>query len=344
MAPEIGVGLVGYGLAGRVFHGMLVRNTPGLSVKAIVTRHPERRRAAEADFPGAAVYDDYARLLEDDSVSLVVLGTPHDTHVAMAVQAAERGRHVVVDKVMALSAAEADRMIEAAERHRVLLSVFHNRRWDSDFLTIKRALDQGWIGKPYVVESSVVGFRRPPEGQLPWRMQKKHGGGPFRDWGAHLVDQAVQLFGADPVAVRADFQYRWPGIDVETAATCDLLFANGVRYRVEVGHISMIKRPRWYVRGSRGSLVIWGLDPQEAALKEGRVIGGTEEAKMPASACELASEVPGAKLEIVPGDYTVFYRGVAEAIRTGGPPPVDPCGVRDALRVMDRAIEGRWEA
>src|SRR5690606_8090669 len=184
-----------------------------------------------------------------------------------------------------------------------------------------------------------VGFRRPPAGPLPWRAQGRHGGGPFRDWGAHLMDQAVQLFGAAPTYVRGDFQYRWPGVDVEAAATCDMTFAGGVRYRVEVGHISMIPRPRWYVRGSRGSLVIWGLDPQEAALKEGRVIGGTDEAKMPEASCELASEVPGAALEVVPGDYTVYYRGIAKAIFDGVAPPVDPRSVRDALKVMDRAIE-----
>ena len=338
MAKEIGVALVGYGLAGKVFHGMLVNDAPGLVVKAIVTGNPDRRRQAATDFPGARVYDDYEEMLRDDAVELVVLGTPHETHLPLTVRAAERGRHVVVDKIMALSAAEADQMIEAAEKNGVLLSVFHNRRWDSDFLTVKRAIDQGLLGEVYTVESSVVGYRRAMSGPLPWRAQKKHGGGPFRDWGAHLMDQAVHLFGT-PERVRGDFQYRWPGVDVETHATCDMTFANGVRYRVEVGHISKIGRPRWYVRGSLGSLVIWGLDPQESALKEGRVIGGTDEAKMPASACELASEVADAALEIVPGDYTVYYRGVARALQEGIAPPVDPKSVRETLSVMDQAIE-----
>lgn len=316
---------------------MLVDEAPGLEVKAIVTKNPDRQRLAAQDFPGARVYESYEEMLQDDAVELVVLGTPHETHLPLTVQAAKRGRHVVVDKIMALSAAEADQMIEAAERHGVLLSVFHNRRWDSDFLTVKRAIDQGLIGEVYTVESSVVGYRRPPEGQLPWRFHKKHGGGPFRDWGAHLMDQAVQLFGS-PVDVRGDFQYRWPGVDVEAHATCDMTFKNGVRYRVEVGHISKIKRPRWHVRGSLGALVIWGLDPQESALKEGRVIGGTDEAKMPADACELASEASGAALEIVPGDYTVYYRGIARALKEGAAPPVDPQSVRETLEVMDRAI------
>lgn len=339
---EIGVGIVGYGLAGKVFHGPLVREAEGLAVRAIVTAHPDRQEAARTDFPDAKIYSEVDAMLTDDDVELVVLGTPHETHLPLTLKAVASGRHVVVDKIMALGPGEADQMIEAAEKKGVLLSVFHNRRWDSDFLTVKRALEEGWIGEPYSVESSVVGYRTPPQGELPWRALASRGGGVFRDWGAHLMDQAVQLFGLDLVRVVGDFQYRWPGVDVETAATCDMVFASGVRYRVEVGHISKIGRPRWYVRGSEGALVVHGLDPQENALKAGRIIGGAEEAKMPAEHCRLESNIPGAKLQIVPGDYRMYYRGIARALLEGSGPPVDPRGVRDVLAVMERAIlDGR---
>ena len=140
----IGVGLVGYGLAGRVFHGMLVKATAGLEVRAIVTRDAERRRRAEADFPGAKVYAGYNELLDDPAVDLVVIGTPHDTHMEMSIAASNRKKHVVVDKIMATSVAEADAMIRAAKEKGVLLSVFQNRRWDSDFLTVKEAIARGW--------------------------------------------------------------------------------------------------------------------------------------------------------------------------------------------------------
>lgn len=337
----IGVGLVGYGLAGRVFHGMLVKATAGLEVRAVVTKNPERRQRAEADFPGVKVYAHYDELLDDPAIDLVVIGTPHDTHMEMAVAASKRKKHVVVDKIMATSVAEADEMIRAAKENGVLLSVFQNRRWDSDFLTVKEAIAQGWIGEPYVVESSVVRFSPPPDpGQpLAWRMQARHGGGPFRDWGAHLVDQALQLFGSEIESVYGDLQYRWPGIDVETAGSAWIRFKNGVRYRIEVGSISKIGRPRWYVRGSKGALVIEGLDPQEAALKEGRVVARTPDAAMPAEACTLVSDTGPESLEAIPGDYLAYYENIAAALLRGEPLAVTAESARDGLAVIQAAVD-----
>lgn len=337
----IGVGLVGYGLAGRVFHGMLVKATPGLEVRAIVTGNPDRARQAQADFPRARVYARYEELLDDPAVELVVIGTPHDTHMELSVAASRRKKHVVVDKIMATRVEEADAMIRAAEENGVLLSVFQNRRWDSDFLTVKKAIAEGWIGEPYVIESSVVRFSHPPDPSrpLPWRMQAHHGGGPFRDWGAHLVDQALQLFGTEVESVYADFQYRWPGIDVETAATAWIRFKSGVRYRVEVGSISKIGRPRWYVRGSKGALVIEGLDPQEAALKEGRVTARTQDAAMPPGSCRLVSETGPEAIEAVPGDYLAYYENIAAALLRGEPLAVTAESARDALAVIQAAVD-----
>jgi Predicted dehydrogenases and related proteins len=337
----IGVGLVGYGLAGRVFHGMLIKATPGLEVRAVVTQNPSRRQQAQADFPGVKVYARYEELLDDPAIDLVVIGTPHDTHKELAVAAAARRKHIVVDKIMALSVAEADEMIRAAKTHGVLLSVFQNRRWDSDFLTVQEALARGWIGEPYVIESSVVRYSAPPDPEkpMPWRMQARHGGGPFRDWGAHLVDQAVQLFGTEIESVYADFQYRWPGVDVETAAVAWIRFKNGVRYRIEVGHISKIGRPRWYVRGDQGALVIEGLDPQEAALKEGRVVAKSPEAAMPKEACTLEAKAAPLEFSPVPGDYLAYYENIAGALLRGVPLAVTAESARNALAVIEAAVE-----
>ena len=167
---EINVGIVGYGLAGKVFHGMLVKHTPGLRVHSIVTSNPERRAEAAKDFPDANVVRTYEEMLADADVDLVVLGTPHHTHKELTLQACAAGKHVVVDKIMALSVAEADAMIAAAREAGVLLSVFHNRRWDSDYLTVRRVLEQGLIGEPYVVESSVV---TPPRRRSDWSQGEK---------------------------------------------------------------------------------------------------------------------------------------------------------------------------
>src|SRR5690606_17035067 len=138
--------------------------------RGIVTANPERRAQAEADFPGAKVYDQYEALLADPRIDLVVIGTPHDTHAALTVAACGRGKHVVVDKVMALSVREADEMIAAAERAGVVLSVFHNRRWDSDYLTVQRVVEAGELGAVYSFESAVVNYRRQPgAGERRWR-------------------------------------------------------------------------------------------------------------------------------------------------------------------------------
>jgi scyllo-inositol 2-dehydrogenase (NADP+) len=336
----VGVGLVGYGFGNQAFHGPLIRETDGLEVRAVMTANPERRQLALEHFPGVKIYEKYDELLADPRIDLVVISTPHSTHAPLTIQACEKGKHVVVDKIMALGVAEGEAMIKAAERAGVLLSVFHNRRWDCDYLTVKNALQKGLLGEPWVIESSVVNFRTPPPpGQpLPWRMQARYGGGIIRDWGAHLLDQAIQLLGNDIRSVYADFQYRWPRIDVESAAVCWIRFNDGVRFRVEVGGISKIGRPRWYVRGSRGALVIDSLDPQEAELKRQVVISGTEQARIPGEKCRFESDVPGAELEILPGDYLAYYKNIAAALLEGAPLEVTPESVLDSLRLLEAIV------
>ena len=334
----VGVGLVGYGFGNQAFHGPLIRETDGLEVRAVMTANPERRQLALEHFPGVKIYEKYDELLADPRIDLVVISTliprtPID-HPGL------REARMVVDKIMALGVAEGEAMIKAAERAGVLLSVFHNRRWDSDYLTVKNALQKGLLGEPWVIESSVVNFRTPPPpGQpLPWRMQARYGGGIIRDWGAHLLDQAIQLLGNDIRSVYADFQYRWPRIDVESAAVCWIRFNDGVRFRVEVGGISKIGRPRWYVRGSRGALVIDSLDPQEAELKRQVVISGTEQARIPGEKCRFESDVPGAELEILPGDYLAYYKNIAAALLEGAPLEVTPESVLDSLRLLEAIV------
>lgn len=322
-------------MAGKVFHSQLAAEA-GMEIRAAVTRNPERRQRFEADWPGGRIYDTYEQLLNDPQIDLVILGTPHDQHRNEAVAAAEAGKHCVTDKIMALSAKEAYDMCEAAQRNNVLLSVFHNRRWDSDYLTVQRVLNEGLIGEPYVIESSVVSFRETaPTGDLPWRYRADKGGGPLRDWGAHLVDQAVQLFGPKPSIEMVDLQYRWPAIDVETAAAVSLRYPNGVRYRIEVGSISALPRPRWHLRGSKGALELWGLDPQESHLKEGRVVGGTDAAKISTEKIRFDSKVPGAELVVLPGDYRNYYRNVAAAIRGEAELAVKAEQVRDVMVLYD---------
>ena len=253
---RIGVGIAGYGLAGRVFHATLVGHTPGLALRAVFSRTAERRAQAQHDHPGIAVHASYEALLADPSVEMVVVATPHDTHAAMVVAAAGAGKHVVVDKIMCLTVDEGEQMIGAARRAGVLFSVFQNRRWDSDYLTVKRVLASGLVGEPYVIESAVTSFGPSPGYRAPtsdrprgWRSYAEFGGGPMRDWGAHLFDQAVQLVGPRPEWLFADFQYRrdW---DVETAGTAWLRYSASEPPSGQVLPYGGAGTP---VRGGRGS-------------------------------------------------------------------------------------------
>jgi scyllo-inositol 2-dehydrogenase (NADP+) len=270
-------------------------------------------------------------------VDLIVIATPHDTHAPFAIQAAQAKKHVVTDKIMCLSVAEANAMIAAARANDVLLSVFHNRRWDGDFLTLQKVIAEGLLGEVFVVESSVVRFGWPSGG---WRATQRHGGGMFRDWGAHLVDQALVLFGHDVTSVWADLQFRHAGCEVESAALCHLRFASGVRYVIEVGAISRLPRPRFQVRGSLGSLTKTGLDPQEPALKEGRVRGAVDP---PEHYAHLVTEVHGlvfdGRLQTLPGNYPAYYQNVADVLLRGAELFVKPEDVREAVRVIETALE-----
>jgi predicted dehydrogenase len=343
----IGVGIAGYGLAGRVFHAVLVQRTPGLRLRAVCSRTAARREQAQGEHSGIAVHERYEALLDDPAVDLVVVATPHHTHEALVVQAAQAGKHVVVDKIMCLSVAEGERMIDAARRAGVVFSVFQNRRWDSDYLTLRRVLDSGTLGQPYVIESAVTSFGPSPGYRNPtsdrprgWRTYAEFGGGPMRDWGAHLFDQAVQIAGPAPLSVFADVQYRrdW---DVETAGMAWLRYPpagggqEGLRYGIETGSISALPKPRWFVRGSEGAYLQFGRDPQEAALHRGEVGPRVMDAEYaPKVVRYLEGEVREVEVEQVPGDYGEYYRNVGAAIRGESSLAVEPENVLHSIRLL----------
>ena len=355
MTPgSIGVGIAGYGLAGRVFHAVLVQHTPGLDLRAVFSRTPERREQAGRDHAGIALPETYEALLDDPAIDLVVVATPHHTHEALVVQALEAGKHVVVDKIMCLSLEEGRRMIGAAAGAGKVFSVFQNRRWDSDYLTLRSVLDSGLLGEPYVIESAVTSFGPSPGYRNPtsdrprgWRTYAEFGGGPMRDWGAHLFDQAVQLAGREPLAVFGDLQYRrdW---DVETAGTAWMRYPpaggpgdgrEGLRYTIETGAISALPKPRWFVRGSEGAYLQFGRDGQEAALHRGEVGPRVMDAELaPRVVRYLDGQVRDVPVEQVPGDYTRYYDNVAAAIRGEAPLAVDPEDVLHAIRLLLAAL------
>ena len=330
----IKVGIVGYGFAGRGFHAYLVSRVPELRLAAVASRDPERRRRAEQDY-GVATFGTLDELLDRGGVDLVVVATPHDTHAALATQAMAAGKHVVVDKVMCLNAAEADAMIDASRRHGVLLSVFHNRRWDWDYLTVKKAIDDGLLGAPYLIETAVMRYRAPRG----WRGNPTASGGLLYDWGAHLIDHALQLVPGPVELVTCEIQHRGWGAGIGSYARLLLRFAGGVLYGIELGNLARIDKPRWLVLGERGALVKHGLDPQEPAMLAGNIEAAAED---PANRARLRTDLDGLASEIVVdsirGDWTDYYRNIAGALAGQVDLAVKPEEVRRAMAVFDAAM------
>ena len=261
------VALVGYGLGGATFHAPFIDATPSLRIAAIVTSDPERAAAARARFPDAEIVPDPGRLRDmADRLDLAVISTPNRTHVPLARAALDAGLHVVVDKPLATTADDARRLIEEARRRDRVLTVYQNRRWDGDFLTLRRLVDEGALGDVHRFESRFERWRPAPKPG--WRQEPDPGaaGGLLYDLGPHLIDQALVLFG--PVReVHAELDRRRPGARVDDDVFLALTHESGVRSHLWMNVISAAPAPRFRVLGSRATWTKHGLDVQEARLR-----------------------------------------------------------------------------
>ena len=312
----IGVGLIGYGLGGSVFHAPLIQAEPRLRLQAVVT---SRAGQVERDHPGVRVVASAAELLADPAVELVVVAAPNAVHHELAAAALRAGRHVVVDKPFTLSTPDADDLIALAESQDRLLSVFQSRRWDGDFLTVRRCLEAGLLGRVSSFGSRYDRFRPAPKGG--WKEEAGPGSGILWDLGPHLVDQALQLFGL-PETVWADLHVQRPG--VEAVDYVHLVLGYG-RLRVLL-HAGMELRdpgPRFEVHGDRGSLLTRGLDRQEVDATLTTEVAGQE----------LRGRLAG-----LPYDHQAYYAAMAAAIAGEGPVPVTAAEARDTVMVVEHAL------
>ncbi|GHA70545.1 Gfo/Idh/MocA family oxidoreductase [Streptomyces termitum] len=339
------VGLVGYGLAGSVFHAPLIAACDGLTLAAVTTGDPERAAGARAAHPGVRVLPRPEDLWAPgaEPLDLIVVASPNKTHVPLATAALEAGLPVVVDKPLAATAAEARGLADLAERRGLLLSAFQNRRWDSDFLTLRRLLDADGLGEVRRFESRFERWRPRPKGG--WRESgaPEEIGGLLYDLGSHVVDQALVLFGP-AVSVYAESDVRRPGAEADDDTFLAVTHANGVRSHLYVSSTAAQLGPRFRVLGERAGFVTYGLDPQEAALRAGLRPGpGTAWGVDPGAPWGRvgAGESPltggGTPVEPVPGDYPAFYAAVAAAVRGDGPNPVTAREAAAALEVLEAA-------
>lgn len=325
---EIGVAVVGYGSASRVFHIPLLQTVPGLALRAIVSSRPDVVHAA---LPGIRVLPDLAAACADAAIDLVILPTPNATHAALAAQALAAGKHVVVDKPFTVTVAEARGLVELAQARGRVVSVFQNRRWDADFLTLRRLLAAGSVGRPVHLESRFDRFR--PEVPDRWRDRAGSGSGLWYDLGPHLVDQALQLFGP-PRAIFLDLAAQRDG-----AVTDDrfhaLLRYDRLRVVLHASTLAVAATPRFELHGTSGSYLKYGLDAQEEALKAGGTPGAPGWGVDPLSGTltTAAGSVPVANLA---GDYRQYYLALRDAVRGDGPNAVPPSEALAVMTVLER--------
>ena len=334
----IRVGLVGFGMSGRVFHGPLLSSVDGLELAAVMER--STNKAAER-YPGIVTYRSLEAMLADSSLGLFVVATPSGTHFQVARQILEAGKNVVVDKPMSTGSAEIAELIALAAAKKVFLIPFHNRRWDSDFQTVQKLLHEGSLGRLVHFESRFDRWRPVPPTDRLWK-EDPASGGVLLDLGTHIGDQALTLFGK-PEAVAADvvrerewarasdgfnIRLRYPGFKVVLGANC----------------LSLPARPRFHLRGTKGNYWKWGLDPQEAALNLITRIGDEPWGREPeAEWGTLNTSEDGVTVSrpIAPviGDYRLYYAGVRDALLGNAPAPVAAVHAWRVARVLEWAVE-----
>lgn len=337
------VGLVGYGLAGAVFHAPLIASTPGLRLHRVVTADPERRARLAGEHPGARPVEGVGRLLADPSeIDLVVVASPNRSHIPIARAALEAGLPVVVDKPLAAHAAEARELARLAAERGLLLTAFQNRRWDGDFLTVKRLISDGALGEVRRFESRFERWRPALKGGWRESADPAEAGGLLYDLGSHLVDQALHLFG--PVArVYAELDARRPGAAVDDDAFVALTHVDGVRSHLWMSAVAAQPGPRFRVLGDRAAYTVHGLDPQEDALKAGERPGPGWGAYPEPGWGRLGAADEAQPYPTLPGDYPAFYAAVAAALREGAPAPVTPGEAVAALTVLEAARRSATE-
>jgi len=337
-AGKIRVGLIGFGMGGRVFHGPLVSSVEGLELAAVLERSTNR---AEERYPGIKTYRSLEEMLADSSLGLIVVTTPNTTHFPLAKQILEAGKSVVVDKPLAHTSAEIAELIKLAARKNLLLAPFHNRRWDSDFLTIQKLLHEGSLGRLVYLESRFDRWRPNLPTDRLWK-EDPVGGGTLLDLGTHLGDQVLHLFGK-PEAVGAEVLREREGAGANDSFTTRLRYP-GLIVTIAANSLSLPPGPRYHLRGTKGNYWKLGLDPQEAALTQLTRIDDPAWGHEPESAwgtlhVDIGGGTVTRPVPALPGDYRLYYAGVRDALLSKGPVPVAALDAWRVVRVLEWAAE-----
>lgn len=327
--------IIGYGLAGSVFHAPLISADPRYELRYIVTADPGRVKAASERYPHVRILPNVDALLAIDELDLVVIGAPTPLHFEIAEQTIERRVAIVIDKPLAVRAADAQWLIALAEARSVPLTVFQNRRWDGDFLTVRRLLQEGKLGEVYRFESRFewLSARKRPA----WKSETRgrDGGGIAYDLGSHLIDQAIQLFGPVKDAYGELDRHREGAVNDDDSFIA-LTHISGIRSHLAMSSLVSQRGFRFRVLGSTAGFTKWGLDPQESQLASGMsprdAVFGVE----PSEAYgRLGRDGDAPAVPTERGGYPHFYAQLAEALAGRGPLPVDPRDAVAAIRIIE---------
>lgn len=341
MPAAIRTGVVGYGLSGEVFHCPFIESSPEFSLDLIATSDPERRARAQAAHPDARIADSVEEILHRAAdLDLLVLASPPATHLEHGLRALDNGLALIIDKPFVPAEADGVRLIEKARERNLPLMVFQNRRWDADFLTIRRVLSEGALGTVYQFESRFEHWA--PEVQPGWKdgTPPERGGGVTFDLGSHLIDQALVLFG--PVtSARGDLRTVRAGGGNDDVSFVELLHHSGVRSHLWMSRIGGQPGPRFRVLGTEAAFVSQHLDSQEPELASGMLPTDPRYGVEPEAAWgTLGVAAPGyaapRRVPMERGSYTAFYEGAAAAVRGLAPSPVDPLEALEVVKLLEK--------
>lgn len=344
MKPQLQVGLIGYGFAGRTFHAPVITSVPGLRLRKVVERRSEHSKER---YPWVEVVKSAEALYADPEIDLIIVTTPSTHHVEFVRNALNAGKHVVVEKPFTATTAEADELIQLAKEKNKMLSVFHNRRWDGDFMTIKELLQKNLLGRIRECEFQWNRFNPIVSGNN-WREQAGTGTGVFYDLGVHFLDQAVCLFGT-PDTITAKIESQRENSVAHDYFDVTLGYEGNLQVRLKSSPFVRIESPRYILHGENGSFIKFGVDPQERALINGQSPATSNHWGKEAEELwgdiytSLGQLTVKGKIETLPGAYQAYYQNVYEHIMEGAELEVKPEEARMNIQLIEQALQSNQE-
>lgn len=342
MKDKIRTGLASYGMSGKVFHAPFLENNQNFVLKKIVERRP---KGSKEKYPEVEIVQSYNELIDDKNIDLVIVNTPDQTHWELTKKALKAGKHVVVEKPFVVKSSDGEELIKIAKEENLVLSVFQNRRWDGDFMTVKKVLEKSWLGRLVEYEAHFDRYRNFIK-ENTWKEEEGKGTGVLYNLGSHLIDQALVLFGL-PEVVNANIRTFRDGGKVNDYFDIRLEYET---FRVILKSSYLVREPgpTYILNGTNGSFVKYGTDPQEELLNKGVLPVGNEWAKEEEGQWGLLNaNIKGndvrKRIKTLQGNYNEFYNNIYKAIKEDEELAVKPGEALDVIRIIEMAIRSNRE-